>query len=446
MTSKRIICKLLFIFLILVISGGSYLAAAEATSFTEYCIVYPENSVERINKAAHEIQKYLFQKYGKLSQLIVGAYSGENPVIEILVVGEQKSPMDWSINATHNHISIQGGSSFATAAAVKEFLLAIDSGDILVGQPYEKTFLFNPEWINPLCLDASGFVPVWAPLYTAPDWMRDPFESLYALTHDVERLVSVSHRGDFVNYPEGSIENLLSSIFAGADAIELDFRLTKDNIPVLMHDESLSRTTDYATKAGKHSLPTSEFVGDWTLEQLRELNLVCNNGACTSYKIPTLYEALMLAEHGVQFTLDDKADETTHPVFAATGSTTDIQEILPIAIATDSLHSLLFYYGYWHGNKDMEFWENIAGTSDTYKKVFQFWKKCLQTGFIQKPFSMWEDSRYKNWKYASNNESAYFWKLWESEGNQVLWTNDIIKLCRYISKNYHGSDYEMLID
>ena len=93
--------------------------------------------------------------------------------------------------------------------------------------------------------------------------MRDPYESLYALTHDVERIVSIAHRGDFVYYPEGSIENLLQHL-AGFDAIELDFRLTKDNIPVLMHDESLRRTTDYASKAGRQSPPSSEFVGDWT--------------------------------------------------------------------------------------------------------------------------------------------------------------------------------------
>jgi len=445
-TSKRIACKLLSALFILALLGGSHLAAVEATSFAEYHILYPENSVERVNRAAHEIQKHLLRKFGKLPSLGIGDYSGEKPVIEILVVSDQKYPMDWSINAANNHIAIQGGSSFATTAAVQEFLLAVDSGDILPGQAYEKTYLFNPAWINPLCLDSSRFVPVWAPLYTAPEWMRDPYESLYALTHDVERIVSIAHRGDFVYYPEGSIENLLSSIFAGADAIELDFRLTKDNIPVLMHDESLRRTTDYASKAGRQSLPSSEFVGDWTLEQLRELNLVRNDGAFTTYKIPTLYEALMLAEHGVQFTLDDKADETNHPVFAATGSTTDIQEILPIAIATDSLHSLLFYYGYWHGNKDMEFWKSIEGTSDTYKKVLLFWEKCLQTGFIRKPFLYWGDSRYKNWKYASNNESAYFWRLWSSEGHQVLWTNDIVKLCRYISKNCHGSDYEMPMD
>lgn len=446
MTSKRSIRTMIALSIILSTLGCGSLGAIQPATFAQYCITYPINSVERVDRAAHEIHKALFREYGELPLLSLTGDSRQDRVIDVSVVNDRMFPMDWSIEATSNHIAIQGGSSFAVAAAVQEFLSAIDSGEILAGQKYEKYYCFDPSWINPLCHDASGFVPVWAPLYTVPQWMRDPYECLYALTHDVERIVAIAHRGDFVNYPEGSIENLLSSIMAGADAIELDFRLTKDNIPVLMHDESLRRTTDFAKKAGKQSLPTSEFVGDWTLEQLRELNLVRNDGAFTQYKIPTLYEAFLLAKHGVQFTLDDKADETIHPVFAATGSTTSLQEILPVAIATDSLHSLLFYYGYWHGNTDMEFWETIEGTSETYKEVFSFWKNCLQTGNIQKPFLCWDDSRYKNWKFEANNESAYFWKLWESEGKQVMWTNDIVKLCRYIAKNYQGSVYEIPIN
>ena len=166
MTSKRIACKLLSALFILALLGGSHLAAVEATSFAEYHILYPENSVERVNRAAHEIQKHLLRNR-QIAISGIGDYSVKTCHRDS---GCQRPKVSdgLSINAMNNHIAIQGGSSFATTAAVQEFLLAVDSGDILPGQAYEKTYLFNPAWINPLCLDSSRFVPVWAPLYTAP--------------------------------------------------------------------------------------------------------------------------------------------------------------------------------------------------------------------------------------------------------------------------------------
>lgn len=57
------------------------------------------------------------------------------------------------------------------------------------------------------------------------------------------RLV-VAHRGNRVGAPENTVAALREAVDLGADAIEFDVRLTRDGVPVLMHDAELDRTTD----------------------------------------------------------------------------------------------------------------------------------------------------------------------------------------------------------
>ncbi len=46
----------------------------------------------------------------------------------------------------------------------------------------------------------------------------------------------VAHRGDTTSSPENSIQAFQDAILAGADGIELDVQLTKDQVPVVHHD------------------------------------------------------------------------------------------------------------------------------------------------------------------------------------------------------------------
>ena len=52
------------------------------------------------------------------------------------------------------------------------------------------------------------------------------------------------HRGDSANYPENTMAAFRAAIEAGADMIETDVRLTRDGVPVLIHDKLVDRTTD----------------------------------------------------------------------------------------------------------------------------------------------------------------------------------------------------------
>ena len=60
--------------------------------------------------------------------------------------------------------------------------------------------------------------------------------------------VVIAHRGDSAHAPENTIEAALRGHLAGAFAWELDVHRTRDGIPVVLHDETLTRTTDVAIR------------------------------------------------------------------------------------------------------------------------------------------------------------------------------------------------------
>ncbi|HMW73936.1 MAG TPA: glycerophosphodiester phosphodiesterase family protein, partial [Cellvibrionaceae bacterium] len=53
----------------------------------------------------------------------------------------------------------------------------------------------------------------------------------------------VGHRGLPAYYPENTLAGILAAIAEGADAVEFDIQISKDNIPVVIHDDTLLRTT-----------------------------------------------------------------------------------------------------------------------------------------------------------------------------------------------------------
>lgn len=53
--------------------------------------------------------------------------------------------------------------------------------------------------------------------------------------------LTIAHRGEPVGHVENTCESVSAAIAAGADMVEIDIRLTSDGVPVLLHDDSLSR-------------------------------------------------------------------------------------------------------------------------------------------------------------------------------------------------------------
>lgn len=125
-----------------------------------------------------------------------------------------------------------------------------------------------------------------------------------------------SHRGDWRNFPENSLEAISSAIEMGVDIVELDIQRTKDGHLILMHDDTLDRTT-----TGKGA------IADTTLAYIRTLKLRNGCGIRTSQHVPTLREALELANGKVLLNLD-KADRYFDDVYKLLSETGTIRQIV----------------------------------------------------------------------------------------------------------------------
>lgn len=108
-------------------------------------------------------------------------------------------------------------------------------------------------------------------------------------------IISGHRGGTEKGFPENSIEAFENTLKYTPAFYEIDPRLTKDSMIVLMHDATLDRTT---TGKGK--------VSDYTYDELKQLYLKDVNGNITSYRIPTLAEAIEWARGKTILNLDKK--------------------------------------------------------------------------------------------------------------------------------------------
>jgi glycerophosphoryl diester phosphodiesterase len=117
--------------------------------------------------------------------------------------------------------------------------------------------------------------------------------------------VNLAHRGSSAVAPENTLEAFRAAVEAGAGGLELDVHLTRDGHVVVLHDETVDRTTG----------ATGEVAG-MTLDELRGLdaghNFSPDGGSTLPYRgrnvrVPTLAEVLREFP-GVAVNIDLKAD------------------------------------------------------------------------------------------------------------------------------------------
>lgn len=63
----------------------------------------------------------------------------------------------------------------------------------------------------------------------------------------------IAHRGDSAHAPENTLAAFRAALAAGADMVEFDVGLTRDLVPVILHDATLDRTTDGRGRLSAHS-------------------------------------------------------------------------------------------------------------------------------------------------------------------------------------------------
>ena len=91
----------------------------------------------------------------------------------------------------------------------------------------------------------------------------------------------IAHRGASAYAPENTLSAFNLALEMGADGVELDVSLTKDGIPVVLHDDTVDRTTN-----GRGA------VNQLTLAQVKELDASNKFEKYRGEKIPTLEQVL----------------------------------------------------------------------------------------------------------------------------------------------------------
>ena len=114
-----------------------------------------------------------------------------------------------------------------------------------------------------------------------------------------DNIYVAAHRGWSTVYPENTMLAYEKAIEAGVDQIEVDIRITKDGELVLIHDETVDRTTDGSGK-----------VCDKTLEELKKLDAGSWKGEeFKGCRIPTLMEFMELIKDLPKMTIDFELKE-----------------------------------------------------------------------------------------------------------------------------------------
>ncbi len=99
-------------------------------------------------------------------------------------------------------------------------------------------------------------------------------------------MLNIAHRGASGRFPENTLRAFAAAIEAGAQMCELDVQLTLDGGVVVIHDETVERTTD-----GRGT------VRSMTLAELKCLDAGVRFGReFAGERIPTLQEVMTLAE------------------------------------------------------------------------------------------------------------------------------------------------------
>ena len=71
---------------------------------------------------------------------------------------------------------------------------------------------------------------------------------------EIKKPIVIGHRGAKFHALENTVDSIKKAIVLKADMVEVDVRLTKDNVPVLMHDMRINRTTDGKGRVSKLTL------------------------------------------------------------------------------------------------------------------------------------------------------------------------------------------------
>jgi glycerophosphoryl diester phosphodiesterase len=119
------------------------------------------------------------------------------------------------------------------------------------------------------------------------------------VSRDNRQILTVAHRGLWTHAPENSLASIRDAIAAGVEIVEIDAQATADGKLVVIHDDTLNRTS---TGSG--------IVAELAFVTIRQAQLHDNDGGpdakVTQEIVPTLAEALEEARGRIAVNIDTK--------------------------------------------------------------------------------------------------------------------------------------------
>lgn len=121
---------------------------------------------------------------------------------------------------------------------------------------------------------------------------------LLSVNAQEKKIFVQAHRGASAYAPENTMASFKMALEMKADYLELDVHLTKDGHLLIMHDETVDRTTD-----GKGA------IKNMTLAEITKLDAgIKYNKKFKGEKVPTLEELLKTFAGKIKFNIEIKAD------------------------------------------------------------------------------------------------------------------------------------------
>jgi glycerophosphoryl diester phosphodiesterase len=131
-------------------------------------------------------------------------------------------------------------------------------------------------------------------------WHEDPDFQLKP-GGDNHYLWRLGHRGACGYAPENTLASIRKALDMGVHGFEFDIQLSKDGVPVVIHDATLERTT---TGTG--------LVSDYDFSQLQKLE--AGNDLFPGERIPSLQQVLDLVDKRCRLFIELKSDIATEAV------------------------------------------------------------------------------------------------------------------------------------
>lgn len=156
-----------------------------------------------------------------------------------------------------------------------------------------------------MAADLGWIDDAWAGRFGA-SWSNDWPTRLNAIDNPSHRPLLVAHRGGAGHRPENTLAAIEHALELGVEVIEVDVRCSADKNLVLLHDESLDRTTNGTGDAGRHSA-----------EQLAGLDAGSHFGPqFAGQGVPTLAAAVELVGGRAGWDFDLKDRNAVAPLLA----------------------------------------------------------------------------------------------------------------------------------